>query len=120
MTKCHLWSTSETPLKWCFACYGCNADVVRPPALTYRLLVMGNSGLPLSAYCVLKLLFGILTLHMLKLRFINRERTEDCSPLTVSGWVSDEWLTFLGLYVSQQNSFVRFGSNFNGLNLEYK
>ena len=37
-----------------------------------------------------------------KLRFINRERTEDCSPLMVSGQVSDESLTFLGVYVSQQ------------------
>ena len=45
---------------------------------------------------------GILTLHMLKLRFINRERTEEYSPLMVSGQVSDESLTFLGVYVSQQ------------------
>ena len=56
------------------------------------------------------LLLGILTLHMLKLRFINSERTEDCSPLTVSGQVSgqvsDEWRTFLGVYVSQQTSFA--------------
>ena len=63
---------------------------------------------------------GILTLHMLKLRFINRERTEDCSPLMVSGQVSDASLTFLGVYVSQQTVFVRFGSNFDDLNLEYK
>ena len=46
---------------------------------------------------------GILTLHMLKLRFINRERTEDCSALMVSGQVSgqvsDASLTFLGVYV---------------------
>ena len=39
---------------------------------------------------------------MLKLRFINIERTEDCSPQMVSGQVSDESLTFLGVYVSQQ------------------
>ena len=45
---------------------------------------------------------GILTLHMLKLRFIDRERTEDCNPLMVSGQVSDESLTFLGVYVLQQ------------------
>ena len=47
-------------------------------------------------------------------------KTEDCSPLTVSGQVSDEWLTFLGVYVLQQNSFARFGYNFNDLNLEHK
>ena len=55
---------------------------------------------------------------MLKLNFVNRERTEDCSPLTVSGQVSGEWLTFLGVYISQQNSFARFGYNFNDLNFE--
>ena len=59
---------------------------------------------------------------MLKLRFINRERTEDCSPLMVSGQVSDESLslTFLGVYVSQQAVLRDLVLISNDLNLEYK
>ena len=52
--------------------------------------------------CFYKLTIGNPYLHMLKLRFINRERTEDCNPLMVSVQVSDESLTFLGVYVLQQ------------------
>ena len=64
------------------------------------------------------LLLGILTLHIVKLRFINRESIEDCSPLMVSGQVSDESLTFLGVCVSKQAVFAQFGSYFDDLNLE--
>ena len=63
---------------------------------------------------------------MPQLRFINidRERTEDCRPLTVSGHVSDESFTFLGVILRcicfAASSFARFGSNFNDLILVYK
>ena len=52
-----LTSTSETPLKLFF-------------------VDMSNSGLVYKLTVYRKLLFGIFTLHVLKLIFINRERTE--------------------------------------------
>ena len=149
---------------------------------------MSNSDLVYKLTVYRKLLFGIFPLHMLKLRFINRERTEiiwktDPSEIertynirkqqTLFYWVCSwelmenatiltppstglssslvssrtqyTWRTriwkninttaarwrcldrclmsdsqFLGVYVLQQSSFARLGSNFNDLNHQYK